>query len=370
MSKAERSNSNPYFLSQSQLMVALAAAIVAIWALVGWQYRQGETDAVRGTETQTSDLALAFAEHTAGAFRDVDYVLKELRDYSSGPRDKLLHEVIQHQQLLIGISHQISILDAQGRLQFSSNDPTPQPIDLSDREHFTVHRDSGGDRLFVSRPVKGRLSGKWSIQLTRPIRDGERFLGVIVISVAPESLVQFHEKIHLGKQAIVAIIRDSGDVMARNIDMEHHIGKVIDTTPFGMPGAPSHGTFRATSQVDGIERIIGYVRLGEYGLTVIVGAATAESMAPIRSRNHWLINVTGALTLALAALAWLARHRTRMWRELHAQRERERKVMEELNRDFVALLENTSDFVYFKDQDSRFRFCSQTLADAACHVDP
>lgn len=34
----------------------------------------------------------------------------------------------------------------------------------------------------------------------------------------------------------------------------------------------------------------------------------------------------------------------------------------ELNRDFVSFLDNTSDFIYFKDKDSRFRFASQTLA--------
>jgi len=45
----------------------------------------------------------------------------------------------------------------------------------------------------------------------------------------------------------------------------------------------------------------------------------------------------------------------------------DRKLVEEkiaeLNRDFVNFLENTSDFIYFKDINSRFRFCSQTLAD-------
>ncbi len=49
----------------------------------------------------------------------------------------------------------------------------------------------------------------------------------------------------------------------------------------------------------------------------------------------------------------------------------ERKHMERelqaLNRDFVTLLENTTDFIYFKDQDSRFRFCSQTLAAITGH---
>jgi diguanylate cyclase (GGDEF)-like protein/PAS domain S-box-containing protein len=47
------------------------------------------------------------------------------------------------------------------------------------------------------------------------------------------------------------------------------------------------------------------------------------------------------------------------------QVEAERK---ELNRDFVAFLENTSDFIYFKDANSRFRFCSQTLADITGHA--
>ncbi|OQW92223.1 MAG: hypothetical protein BWK79_15130 [Beggiatoa sp. IS2] len=50
---------------------------------------------------------------------------------------------------------------------------------------------------------------------------------------------------------------------------------------------------------------------------------------------------------------------------------RERQQVEDalkaLNRDFVTMLENTSDFIYFKDQDSRVRFCSQTLANITGH---
>jgi PAS domain S-box-containing protein len=33
-----------------------------------------------------------------------------------------------------------------------------------------------------------------------------------------------------------------------------------------------------------------------------------------------------------------------------------------LDQDFISILENTSDFVYFKDKESRIRFCSQTMA--------
>lgn len=40
-----------------------------------------------------------------------------------------------------------------------------------------------------------------------------------------------------------------------------------------------------------------------------------------------------------------------------------------LHRDFLALLENTTDFIYFKDQDRRIRFCSQVMAEIAGHCD-
>ncbi|GAB5606395.1 hypothetical protein TK5_24750 [Sideroxyarcus sp. TK5] len=42
--------------------------------------------------------------------------------------------------------------------------------------------------------------------------------------------------------------------------------------------------------------------------------------------------------------------------------------LRELNHDFVSFLEHTTDFVYFKDKDSRFRFCSQTLANITGHA--
>jgi len=50
----------------------------------------------------------------------------------------------------------------------------------------------------------------------------------------------------------------------------------------------------------------------------------------------------------------------------------ERKLAEQkvadFNRDFEAFLNQTTDFIYFKDAASRFRFCSQTLADITGHA--
>ncbi|MBS1227608.1 MAG: multi-sensor hybrid histidine kinase [Proteobacteria bacterium] len=49
------------------------------------------------------------------------------------------------------------------------------------------------------------------------------------------------------------------------------------------------------------------------------------------------------------------------------ERKRAEEKIYELNRNFVAFLESTNDFIYFKDLDSRIRFCSQTMADITGH---
>ncbi len=44
------------------------------------------------------------------------------------------------------------------------------------------------------------------------------------------------------------------------------------------------------------------------------------------------------------------------------------QALAQLNSDFVALLDNTTDFIYFKDEHRRWRFCSQPFADIAGKV--
>ena len=61
-------------------------------------------------------------------------------------------------------------------------------------------------------------------------------------------------------------------------------------------------------------------------------------------------------------------HEVRQINESLEQRVEERtEDLRCLNLDFVTFLESTSDFVYFKDKNSRFRFCSQTLANITGH---
>ena len=77
---------------------------------------------------------------------------------------------------------------------------------------------------------------------------------------------------------------------------------------------------------------------------------------PTPSEQKYLISLASQLAGAIDRIH-LAQERRRFENELR-----------ELNHDFVTLLENTGDFIYYKDRESRFRFCSQTLANITGHA--
>src|SRR5262249_49370291 len=111
---------------------------------------------------------------------------------------------------------QVAIIDAHGIMRASNAGPQPAPPrDLSDRQHYKVHVNGNADRLFISRPVIGRVSGRWSVQFSRRFSNSDKsFAGVVVASLDPGHLTQFYDKIDFGSSASITLINDDGVVLS------------------------------------------------------------------------------------------------------------------------------------------------------------
>ena len=299
------------FSLHRRFALLLACMLAALWLAVAWDNYKTEQDAHEQMRQQTAALAMAFADHTEATFQRADHLLLQLREFWLANPETFADAIAREQTLLGDTIIQIGVINADGYLIYSNLAPMSTPVDLSDREHFKVHRDAGqADRLFISRPVKGRVSGKWSIQLTRPIFDGGRFAGVLVLSLDPGYFVRYYQRFNLGTQGIVSIVRDSGEIMALAIgqaqDGMQYIGKVISTAPVTDAGAALQGSYhRSTSLTDGTERLFSYYHLPERGVSVRIGAGVNDYLTPVRAqqRTAWLI--AGAVTLVLVWLSWL-----------------------------------------------------------------
>ena len=283
------------------LVLLVVLMLAGMWGLLFWQHQKAEAEAEAGLRKHAASLALAFSEHTESVFQRVNHVLFELREVWVSKPDAIAGVIAARSSLLGEAVLQIGIIDADGLLVYS-NLGGPR-IDLSDREHFRVQAQSWHeDKLFVSRPVQGRVSGKWSIQLTRPIFNQGHFAGVIVMSVDPGYFTRFYQKVDLGAHGTVSVVRDSGEIMARSPEPGKHIGKLIDTTPFTAPGVPQQGNFRRLAQTDGIDRSFSYFKMPAYGVTLNVGAGMDEQLAPVNQQQHALLWVAGIASVLLIGI--------------------------------------------------------------------
>jgi hypothetical protein len=203
--------------------VLAAFAWIAAISLSG----RDQHDALQRAQRDTANLARIIAEQTTRAVAGTDrilsfigYDLKRL-----GASSPLLRYIMRNATFDGDVLLQLTVIDANGFLVQSSAEEVPAGINVADREHFQVHREGAVKGLFISQPVFGRASGKWSIQLSRRVElpDGS-FGGIIVASLDPFYFSRIFDDVDVGPQGAISIIGRDGFLRARNVMDEKIIG--------------------------------------------------------------------------------------------------------------------------------------------------
>lgn len=290
----------------------LAVLLVVLWSSLAWIHSQSVNRKIENSFRQTDTLALLFAQQTTSTFHNVDHALLVVRKIWINHSAEMPDEINAYKDFLGEVILQIGIVDAQGVLVYSSLGIPKVPTFLGDREHYKVHQGSLDDKLYVSRPLQGRVSDKWSIQLSRPIFKNSQFVGVVVISVNPDFFVNLYAKTGLGNDGLATMVRDSGEVMLRSSKQSQYVGNIIKPSPYADPGAPMQGSFRRSSQTDGIERLYSYARLPDYGLSVLIGSSIDELLAPVHQQLRQMLLMASAVTLLMLFLGYKLLGTTRL----------------------------------------------------------
>jgi diguanylate cyclase (GGDEF)-like protein/PAS domain S-box-containing protein len=289
---------------RQQVILWFVAALGLLWSALMWDSQRAEDQALNHARRETAAWAATFASQAQSTFVYVDHALMVLRQTWLERPSEMGDAIRLHLDAAEGAMLQIAVINAKGYLVYSNLGVPQEPTFLGDREHFTVHQAQLQDRMFISRPVKGRVSGKWSIQLTRPMFQKGHLVGVIVASVNPDHFVKFYKSTGFGNDGAARMIRDSGEVMARSSEQEKYLGTVINTSPYTDPGAPLQGSFRRKAQVDGVERLSSYYRLPQYGLTLVVGPSIDDTLAPVRSQQARAVIAGLLVSVLLALISW------------------------------------------------------------------
>lgn len=334
---------------RAKFWLVLIGCLAFIWLVTVYELDRRRMGDLHEVEHSTEFQAQAYAENTLSLIKRLNEILLDLRTRWDGDPASFAAAVQHRQDYMADIAFQVAVIDEHGWLAYSNLGAPKERIDLSQREHFRIHLD-GRDRLFISTPLKGKVSGKWSIQFTRPIVTKDGFKGVLVVSVSPDSFASFREK--LAPDAVITIVTDSGEIMARQPDNDAAMGKQISGTPYLRAGAPVSGSFSRQAQLDGVERVYGFYRLPEYGLSFVVGHSVDRVLAPYRAHRLVIVSAASAISLTIVILLLL------LFRALSLRADMEKRLQ-----DSQAMLRSAVDtigeaFVIY-DQNDRLAYCNE-----------
>ncbi|MBS3997592.1 MAG: PAS domain-containing protein [Hydrogenophaga sp.] len=297
------------------LLVLLFACLAT--AFLWWQALRSQAllrdQVLLQAEQRSQHLADAMAGQVQGVLSSVDLALLDLRaqwlrtaerhQFDGQVRDKLA-------SLPSGMVAYATVVDAQGYVVFNSLGLEAGTF-VGDRPHFSQHR-TGGDQLGMGVPVLSRLTGEWSMVVSRPILRQGRFDGTVHMLLSTHFMAQKLGALMLSDRDVVALVHPSGFFLARSRDNAEAMGRQVPADrPFLLRPDLNAGVFKVPGLVDGTWRTYGWERVPGTGAVLVVGLAKDSVLAPLAPGFRRSMTVTATLSALLvvggaliAALLW------------------------------------------------------------------
>lgn len=221
----------------------------------------------------------------------------------------------------------IFIADVEGKIASSALKHPAPDFSVRDRDYFRGIKDHPDINRYVSAPAINRVDKKWTLFISRRIRDaGGNFIGVIAASLDITYVEALYESVMLDRVSPIALYLDNGTLVARSPRLASS-----DSQRMALPVLGPHGTAQAafkTVRTEGEDAgITTYHSVSGYPMVLAVGNLDREALAGWRETVRLV--VTGALInimLVTAAAMLLLRKQRREEELAHAAQESSKQL--------------------------------------------
>ena len=310
-------------VAQSSTLLGLAM-IGLIWMSLAFHTEVERGSAEQAAIENSRNLARAFEAQVSQSLNDINRTLDVMRAYYQRDPDHFdLRVWNESSQLLERDLMQISIVGPDGYVRASSTIGW-EPVYVGDREHFRALAASHDDRLYISKPVVGRISHRPAIQLARRIsRPDGAFDGIITASLDPSYFAKLYDSVEVGADGYIHVIGTDGVIRAAGGSVQEEPGRSVTKSNLFkvLKTAPDGWFYSESPSIDSIRRLVVYRTIKDFPLVVAVGRSTQEIFASVTAKQRSYNTIAAILTaLILAAIGQSINGALRLSRAAEEQR--------------------------------------------------
>jgi PAS domain S-box-containing protein len=303
------------------VMVFSLALVVGLWVYLAWILHADKEDAVRDVQGANSNLARVFEAHADRAIENADRMLLHIKrqrenDGANFNLAQYLRDAGMDKQPI----NIVAIADKDGGVIQSSR--FASGVNVREQEFFHHHAKQDDGALHIGKPAQQNGSGKLLIPLTRRInfRDGS-FAGTVGVALDPSYFSEIYSQIELGNGGVVTLLGRDGIVRARQSGLNLSAGQNVSGNDLlkRLVNASPHGSYIATSAIDGITRIFSYRAMQRYPLVILVG--TAEDTALAGYLEHKTAYLLGGVIVSVLMLMFVLLTTNQIARQVKSNRQ-------------------------------------------------
>lgn len=309
---------NPRSVIVAMIVLANLALGVMSHSWVASSKERMHRDAARDARNIGRILELS----VTSTFRNVDLALLSITS-EIGRCPKIgaspcrpVQEIFRDHSAGLQESQAFFIADAEGQVFAGYSEVIPMTgklPDVSDREYFKRIKQNPVNAMVIGQPNLGRVSGRWVINLVRPIlHDGKTLLGVVIASVDLESLQKPLLAVDLGPHGAVSL-RDSEMGVILRVPEPKGIGTNIGAKSISpqlkamLDKKMTSGSYLAVTPLDGIERTVAFTKSAAYPMFINVGLSAEDYLAQWREERRlaiWGVLLLGLLSCLAGWIFW------------------------------------------------------------------
>jgi len=316
------------------MMAGSVALPAVLFGFVAWfSYRahlQVADDRIERSLDVVHEQALRVFQSTELAISTVEEVLRGLSDHEIRAEETRLHVRVKEVLVQVPQVQSVWVFASNGRPLLSSSVlPAPQSIDNSERDYFRA-QSAPAAGTYVGEIISPRIGGDpiFTLSRRRSAPDGT-FAGVTAAALLSGEFHRFYAEIGRTHGSYFALLRSDGGFLARYPVPAEPAARLDEKSVLRQTivHAPERGVFDAKSQLDPIERRIGYRKISRYPVYVMAGIekdAVVQEWWSAMAR-HLIFGLPA--TALLFGVLGLALQRTR---RLYAEAERRETAEEAL----------------------------------------